>query len=157
MPQEFVKPDLESISTLLQMFLGDGVSVADGDPSDLSDRFVATYVNDSNDLVALCACDLPFVAYTGAALSMVPAGVANDAIASQSITDVMADNFHEVMNICSTLMMSDSSSHLRLDKTLVPESSADPISKLQEGAEQSTAFSVDIPGYGNGSVAFLIA
>ena len=157
MSQNFVMPDVRSVATLLKMFLGEDLVVTDHESTDLSSHHVATYINDSDDLVALCACDYPFVAYTGAALSMVPAAIANEAVADQKLTDAMVDNFHEVMNICSKLLMSNTSSHLRLDKTLNPDQSAGSISTLQESSCQSLAFSIDIPGYGTGSVTFLVS
>lgn len=65
-------------------------------------------------------------------------------------------NFYEVMNICSKLMMSDSSAHLRLKDIVQPSASADEISAL---AESGTAlgFNVDIPRYGKGTLNFLVS
>ncbi len=59
--------------------------------------------------VAICVCGLEFEAYSGAALFMIPADAANEMIAGQSVTDAILDNFYEVMNICSKLLMSDPS------------------------------------------------
>jgi len=156
MSKDFVKPDVASVTSLLQMFLGEELVVTGNDSPEFTGRYVATYVDDNDALVALCACDIPFVAYTGAALSMVPVGAAEDAIASKDITPVMVDNFHEVMNICSKLMMSDTSAHLRLDKALTPEQSADSISTLQEKAGELCGFDVKVPGYGDGSLTFML-
>ena len=60
------------------------------------------------------------------------------------------------MNICSKLLMSDSSAHLRLDKTLDPGAANDAVASL-EGASEKVAFSVDIPRYGSGTLTFLIS
>ncbi len=111
--------------------------------------------DDDDKLVALCVCDKEFVAYSGAALSMIPADVANEMISGNSVTEAMIGNFYEVMNICSKLLMSDSSAHLRLDKTLVPEDSAETVSALKESA-QVIGFNVEIPKYGVGGLTFLV-
>ena len=156
MSRDFVIPTQQAISSLLMMFFGDGLKVTEIDSTDLSDRHVATFVSDEDRLVALCACDRPFVVYAGAALSMIPADVANEMVVSGAPSEAILGNFHEVMNICSKLLMSDGSAHLRLDETLPPEQSAEVITNLEENSAQALAFGVDIPGYGNGSLTFLI-
>ena len=127
----------------------------DSTSTNLSDSYVATYVDREDKLVAICACDRPFVTYSGAALSMIPATVANEMIEGAELTDAFVANFHEVMNICAKLMMSDDSAHLKLQKTLSPAESADAISSLTEG--QSCTFTLDIPQYGKGALSFFIA
>lgn len=156
MPRDFVTPNPQTISSLLTMFFGDGLNVTEIEAADLSDRHVATFVSDEGELVALCACDRPLVAYAGAALSMIPADVANAMVVGGDLTEAILGNFHEVMNICSKLLMSDGSAHLRLDKTLSPEQSAEVITNLEENSAQVVAFGIDIPGYGKGSLTFLI-
>ncbi len=137
------------------MIFGAELDVSDSEAQDLSNHYVATFVSDEDQLVAFCACDKEFVAYSGAALSMIPADVANEMISGNAVTEVMIENFYEVMNICSKLLMSDSSAHLRLDKTLSPEDSAGPVAALQESAH-ITGFGVDIPRYGKGRLIFAV-
>ena len=67
-------------------------------------------------------------------VTALPADVANEMIAGNAVTEAIVGNFYEVMNISSKLMMSDSSAHLRLDKTLNPKQSAEAIAALQESA-----------------------
>jgi len=112
-------------------------------------------VIDDDQLVALCACDKEFVAYSGAALSMIAADVANDMISGNAVTEAMVDNFFEVMNICSKLLMSDSSAHLRLDRTLNSHHSAEAIAALQESANIA-GFGIGMPNYGKGTLTFVV-
>ena len=51
--------------------------------------------------------------------------------------------------------MSDSSAHLRLDKTLDPGAGDDALAAL-EGSAVKVAFRLDIPNYGSGTLTFLI-
>ena len=155
MSANYVIPSPQSVSKLLSMIFGVELDVSKCEPPELSSQHVASFVNDDDQLVALCACDKEFVAYSGAALSMIPADVANEMISGNAVTEAMVDNFNEVMNICSNLMMSDSSAHLRLDKTLSPEQSAEAIAALQESG-QVTGFGVDIPRYGKGTLTFVV-
>lgn len=155
MSTSYLMPTCQSITAILEMVFGSGLSVQEGAAPGAAECFAATYVNREDNLVALCLCDLPFVAYSGASLSMIPAGVAKEMIASRDLSKAFVDNFHEVMNICSKLMMSDHSAHLRLMKTLSPVESGGAITSLAEN--QSCSFVVDIPQYGQGALTFLIA
>lgn len=155
MSTSYILPDTAAIASLLEMIFGEGVGVTDQGTPDLSGKHLATFLNDEDELVAVCAGDKPFVAYSGAALSMIPADVANEMV-DGAITDTVADNFHEVMNIFSKLMMSETSAHLRLEKILQPDQTSGPISAL-EGTATPLAFDIDIPKYGKGNLALLIA
>lgn len=156
MSSNYVIPTEKSVASLLAMIFGDGLGVNDGDAADLNSQHVATFIDDEDKLVAICACDKEFVAYSGAALSMIPADVANEMISGNSISEALVGNFYEVMNICSKLLMSDSSAHLRLDKTLDPGAANDAVASLEAAAEK-VAFSVNIPSYGSGTLTFLIS
>jgi len=136
------------------MIFGDDLSASGCESPAPDGKYVATFLSDDDQLVALCVCDKEFVAYSGAALSMIPADVAKEMIAGNAVTDAMVDNFYEVMNICSKLLMSESGAHLRLGKTLSPDQSADPIAAMKES--QTAAFVVDIPRYGKGTLTFVI-
>lgn len=147
-------PTPQTVSSLLAMIFGDDLSASKCDSPALDGQYVATFLSDDDQLVALCVCDKEFVAYSGAALSMIPADVAKEMISGNAVTDAMVDNFHEVMNICSKLLMSDSSAHLRLGKTLSPDQSAEAIAAMKES--HTAAFGVDIPRYGKGTLTFVV-
>lgn len=155
MSTNYVIPTPQSVSSLLAMIFGGQPGVSDSQAPELSGQHVATFIDDDDKLVALCACDKQFVAYSGAALSMIPADVANEMIAGNSVTEAMIGNFYEVMNICSKLLMSDTSAHLRLDKTLEPDQSQEAIATLKD-AGQVKSFGIDIPQYGKGMLTFVI-
>ena len=52
--------------------------------------------------------------------------------------------------------MSDDSPHLRLHETLAPDSATDTVTAA-ESFPNLASFSIDIPKYGSGNVAFRIA
>lgn len=155
MSTKFVIPTIKSISSLLGMIFGAELGVSDSEPADASSQYVAAFVSDEGQLVAICACDKSFVAYAAAALSMIPADMANEMISGNDLTEAIVGNFHEVMNICSKLLMSDSSAHLRLENVLTPGQSAEAIAALGDSV-QTVGFGVDIPRYGKGALTFLV-
>ena len=152
---QFVTPKADEVVNLLGMILGDGLEISESEAIDLSNKHTATFLDDNDELVAVCCCDVPFVAYSGAALSMIPSAAADEMIKDQELTEAISDNFYEVMNICSKLLMSDTSAHLRLDKTLTPTEAAEAVASL-ESAEVKKSFELNIPDYGAGSIAFAI-
>lgn len=148
-------PDVDRVESMLKLFFGEGTEVASAPPPDKSQSFVATFISDTDELVAAIYCDPHFVAFSGAAFSMLPPAVAEEMVKENSYSDVVKANFHEVMNICSRLLMTDSSAHLRLDKTLMPDAGAAPLSEL-DGSAEVAAFQINIPGYGPGVVAAVV-
>lgn len=153
--QAYVSPTVESVLNMLKNFFGEDTSVCEIMPSDLSDRHVATFVSSSKCIVAVCACDAKFVAYSGAAFSMLPVDVANEMVRSREFSQVITANFHELMNIFSRLLMSEQSQYLRLDKTFSPDDGSKYVVELQAHGVLS-GFEISIPGYGSGHMAVLI-
>ena len=153
---DFVMPTAQDVLEMVNVFFGEDTSVSDATPADLSDRHVATFISSGENVVAILACDSKFVAYSGAAFSMLPVDVANEMVKSGDFSDVIKSNFHEVMNICSRLLMSDHSEHLRLDQTLSPGDGSNIVAEMRTNGALS-GFEIGIPGYGAGHIAVLIA
>ncbi|QQD17787.1 hypothetical protein I6N98_15810 [Spongiibacter nanhainus] len=149
---QLVKPTADAVEKMLEMLFGDGTEVASVDSASISASAAAKYVSDEDALVALCVCDAAFLAYSGAALSMMPKGGAEDMIADGDFSKTILENFYEVMNICSRLIMSDTSLHIRLDTTVVGDAVAEARSALSPS--QSIAFKISIPKYGDGQLTF---
>jgi len=149
-------PNAAALKSMLAMMFGDDLEVSKAPDGNPAGRFAATYVADGGEIVAICACDDAFVAYTGAALTMMPKDVADEMLKDGNFSDVVLGNFHEIMNICSRLLMSDSSPHLRLDKTLSPADAEKPIAQLAGGA-RAEHFALSVPRYGQGSLSFMTA
>jgi len=153
----FLVPTSETVSDLLKMLYGDDLSSSDCNVDDMLPYRVATFVDDENNVVAAVACDIEFVVYSGAALSMIPSGGADDMISDKEATSSVLDNFHEVMNIYSKLFMTETSAHLRLGKILEAADAADSVSVQALNATATTVgFDVSIPEYGSGKMMTIV-
>jgi len=151
-------PDPKLVRELLGM-LFDGLVVKTGAKLEVSAKstgWAAVYVTDDGKPVALCACDLAFAANSGAALSMLPPGVAKDSIKTGQLTETMLANLGEVMNICTRLVLHEGTPHVRLNAVC-------PIAKLPPaGMAIATApkaridFEVTLGKYGNGMLTALV-
>ncbi|CAA0091208.1 Uncharacterised protein [Zhongshania aliphaticivorans] len=155
MSNKIIVPSQSSVSEMLSMLYGVEVDVDEVSSVNFSGVFIATFINDDGGTVAFCAADPSFVAYSGAALSMMPAGGAEDMIESGEFSKTSIDNFYEVINVCSRLLMSDSSMHLKLDKVLSPAEGEVVVNDFT--ASTTVGFSLKIPRYGVGKMAFCIS
>lgn len=150
-------PDANKVRTMLGL-LFDGLEVKPGKKTDLSPAsgaWVALYVGDDGKPLALCAADALLAASAGAALSMLPPAVAKDAAKSKDLTDVMVGNLQEIMNICSRLVMTDTSPHLKLEKVYPSKSLPPSVTGVMTGAQGRIDFELNVPKYGPGTLSVL--
>ena len=154
----YVTPKDVDVKAMLAMLLGDNLEVKPAPGAlDTSKGLYALYVDDTDAPVAACVCDPAFAAYAGGALSMLPPGGAEDAAKSGELSDVMVDNTYEVMNICSRLLMTDSTPHLRLQKLYkdmgeIPEGGRSVVTKPSKRVD----FDLKVPRYGSGRLSLLL-
>jgi hypothetical protein len=145
-------PDIAQVKDLLGM-LFDGLSVKLGPKLDVSQKatnYIGVYVSDDGTPVALCGCDMAFAANSGAALSMLPPNVAKEAVKDKELTPVMLANLHEVMNICTRLMLHDDSPHLKLRELCVQSALPPPAAAILAAAKGRIDFEIGIGKYAPG-------
>ena len=153
-------PNVKAMTKTVAMLFGDDVKVAAGKPLDTkpgSGNLIAMYVDDADKPVAAVLCDIPFAAYAGCALSMLPAGAAKDAIKTKKLEQTMLDNLYEIMNIVSTMLMDEHTPHLKLT-TLYPDLGklpADAKAMLTAAAKNHADFIITVPRYGAGGLSLL--
>ena len=150
-------PDAARVKDILGMVF-DGLSVKPGAKLDTSPKgssYFGVYVLDQGTPAALCGCDIAFAAHTGSALSMLPAGTAREAIKAKSLTPVMLANLHEVMNICTRLILRDESPHLRLRQVAAATALPPDAAALLSSAKRRVDLEVDVAKYGPGLLCVL--
>ena len=147
--------DLKHILSMLYQ----GLDVKAGEPLDLSSPLVhfGVYVDDEDNPVALAASDLSFAVYSSCAMTMVPAPVAEEAIKSGVLEDMMKDNLGEVMNILSRLFMLGSTTHLRFTEVLSVAELPEAAAQILTNTAKQTWLEVEVPRYGTGVIGFLIS
>ena len=150
MSTDFRKPDVTELVNMMDMILGDeSAAVVSGGFNADSVNYSARYVNDVGDLVATCRVALPTAAALGCALSMIPPGAAEAMVEDNELTQTATENLYEVMNMFSSLLMDDKSSHLKLvEVTAANDASI-------EGA--ACEFTIELGKYGKGHLLFNVA
>jgi hypothetical protein len=155
MATRYPLPDAAKVKLMLGL-LYDGLEVKPGKKFEVapaSGSWVGLYVADDGAAVAACVADLGFATNSSAALSMLPPAVAKDAAKTKELTEVMVGNLREIMNICTRLLMDDSSAHLRLE-SVYPSKSLPPAAAQLLGALKGRVdFELTVPKYGPGTLA----
>lgn len=153
-------PTPQQVKDLLEGVLGREASLAPAAPfapGPATPASVAVYVDDALRITALIACDLAFSAYAGAALGLVPAAGAELAVTEGALSETLAENLYEVLNIAASTFNTPGHTHLRLH-ALHPAGAPLPAAvraqALTLGRREDLA--VDIAGYGSGRISVVL-
>jgi two-component system, chemotaxis family, chemotaxis protein CheY len=153
-------PRPPQIAAVLRALLRRAVTAAPVGPVPLQATprsWVVEYTRtDDNSVIAYAVCDLALAARVGAALSLIPAGPANEAIASGQLADTLFENFREVLNVLTQLFESSGRFRVCLHRIhkpgeALPPQLADHLSK----PKSRTDVAVDVSGYGKGALTLL--
>lgn len=145
---KYKKPDAKQFTDMLQMFVGPAAEAQDASAVTASDfSHTAIYIDGTGETVATCCVALPTAAALGCSLSMIPPGGAEGMVEDSELSAMATDNLYEVMNILSSLLMSDSTSHLKLSKVVTG-------SDARIAGEAEEAYTLDLGAYGKGELVF---
>jgi hypothetical protein len=150
-------PDGTRVKTMLGM-LFDGLDVKPGqklDTTPAGGAYFAVFIADDGKPVALCGCDTQFAAYASGALSMLPPGIAQEAAKTKQLTEVMLANLHEIMNICTRLLLTDASPHLKLAQIHPAKSLPADAAAVVGGAKGRVDFDIGVAKYGRGTLSVM--
>lgn len=153
-------PQPKQLRDLLADLLGRDVTLSPATPfapAPDTAASIAVYVDDQLRISALILCDLAFSAHAGAAIGLIPVGGAQAAIDDRKITDAMAENLYEVLNIAASMFNVAGAEHLRLHALHPAGPPLDPqlrISALTLGRRED--LTIDIAGYGTGAVSVVL-
>lgn len=142
-----ILPTLDNVQKLMQCLLGNGVQAKQSvtGPDTAKPYVLASYVDDNDQVRRILTCDLGLANSLGAAISMIPAGLAVDSTKAGSVPDNIKGNLHEVLNVCVNLFTEVSRERLTLkDMKVCPAGEAAP------AVAQSAKFNVAIPKYPGG-------
>lgn len=151
-------PTEEQVHELLFGLLGRDVQLAlGGKIRSKNGGSVAVYVDDEDQVAAVGISDVPFAAYCGAALALLPARVAHAATETGRLDGELQENYREVANIAASLFCTDAGAHVRLQDTheLSPDLPDDVMAVLRKPRKR-VVFTVDVADYGRGKVAFAV-
>ena len=153
-------PPAKAVRDLLLDLLGRNVDVAPGDPyaPEGGERAtLAVYVDDAMRTRAVAVADLPFSAYAGAAIGLVPAGGAEAAIEDRALSTAIEENLYEVLNICAALLNAEGAPHVKLYGMYGP-GTVPPVdvSGFARTIGRRLDLQVTVTGYGAGRLSLVL-
>jgi hypothetical protein len=155
------RPEAEAVQSLFAGLLGRRVVVRSSEPLRLKSvdpRTVAEYVTDDGCVQALCVCDIDLACHSGAALSMIPTGVALQGIRRHELEENLSDNFREIMNVLASLLNATGSPHLVFRSLFLPKQEvSDEVKSLLLEPPTRVDLEIEIDGYGGGKATLVIA
>ncbi len=154
-------PEPEDVRELLVALLAREVLVDLGASAELhegSAAAVGVYVTDREHVASLVLVDGPLACRAGAALSMLPAAVADESIGEGGVPANLLDNTGEVLNVLARLLNSERTAHVRLRAVRpLPADLGHEAAALLASPADRRSFTVDIDGYGPGTATVLVA
>jgi hypothetical protein len=153
-------PTPKDVKEQLSGLLGREVSLSPTtpmSPGSTSSKTVAVYVDDRLTVRAVIACDLPFSAYAGAAIGLVPPTGAEAAIEAGTLDETLSENLYEVLNVMAAAFNAEGAVHVKL-LDVHPAGGRIPaavhIRLVPLGRRED--FTVDIAGYGTGRFSVVV-
>lgn len=149
-------PDLQSIKNVLTDLIGKDVQIKEGPQTRLPPTapfVLALYKSPATKTAVAALCDLPFATYGGAALSMIPKGAAEESLRSGKLSDMLAENFHEILNVLTTTLNHSGAERYALSQVILPpEKLAAPITKGLATSRERRNAEISIEKYGSGQL-----
>lgn len=152
-----VVPTVNNVQQIFEGLCGDEAEVTQGEMLSAENALAAMYINNDGAPVGVVLFDMPFAAYAGAYLSLVPKEGAQDVVDDGVLFSPIKENVNEVMNICSRLLMDEHTPHIRFKQVFEKASQlpAEAKNVLDNGPGRGS-FMVKIPGYGNGRLSVIV-
>ncbi len=119
-------------------------------------KVISTYSDIEGNLRFAIQCELALANSLGAALTMIPAGGAEDATSEGVVPDNIADNVREILNICSTVFADFHEQRIVLDQMITPGQQLDEELANRIGdAKPLCQMKYQINGYQSGEMQLL--
>jgi hypothetical protein len=153
-------PAAKDVRDMISGLVGKDVTVSPGVPVTPEPNrpvTVAIYTAPDMSVNALCVMDLGASAYTAAALALLPAGGAQDAVEEdKELSPLLLEALHEVVNVLSALFNTPGAPHSKLNK-LVADSEDVPgdIAGMLAGFNRLD-LTIEVPGYGKGGLSLVL-
>jgi hypothetical protein len=126
-------------------------------PGERTPSSVALYVDDDDRRRAVLACDLDLSVRAAAALGLVPQRHAEVSIRGGSLTEALAENLHEVMDVAARLFNDEGGTPVRLDAVHAAGwSLPDDVRAAALTLGRREDLALDIGGYGPGRLSAVL-
>jgi hypothetical protein len=159
MIQTVALPSPEYVARLLGGLLDKEVAVGKRElaaPTPQAPALIGVYVTDDGEVACLCILELGLAAFAGAALSLIPARSAQESIKAGQLSEAIADNSYEILNVGARLFNSPRTPHVTLRSAYrAPGMLPSEVTRVMSGPVGRLDLEVEIPDYGAGKMWLL--
>ncbi len=153
-------PEVEDIREVLHGLLGRDITAAKVAPSGMKidDRLVVgLYEREDGKVGGLVIAELAVAAYSGAALSLLPVGVANESIEDGTIEDSLLENFQEVLNVGVRWFTAKGNPRVVLSEVYPPGARLpDDVRRTMAAPADRLEVLIEVAGYGEGRMRLFV-
>ena len=141
------------VKKTLDPLFGKDIGLKESKPLKVDNKIViGSYINGEGKITGAVVMDYACACYTAAALSMMPADVANECITKGDIEEGLRDNLYEVLNIGVSFFSDGTTPDMRISEMLIdPSEIPDDVQNVFKNAYTDLHIEMDIPGYGVGT------
>ncbi len=151
-------PESKDVRDVLVGLLFRDVTLTSGRPLKLdAGTTLAEYVDDLDRVVAVGVVDLSLAARGGAAIGLMPPGLANDCVRDKDLTPVLLDNVAEIFSVLASVFNHEGHPHVRRGQVYGPGHLPPvEVSELAQALMGRRDFSIEVAGYGSGKLALVV-
>jgi hypothetical protein len=123
------------------------------EPTFSKSAVIAAYTDSNEQVVGLMLCSISAAAYLGAALSLLPKPVAEDAIKKNALDEALLENFKEVANICTSLFAEQLGGRAHMQAVINKATTIPANYKAFTTSPHRVDVSIEVPNYGPGVIS----
>lgn len=152
-------PEPDQIRELMYGLLGRDITVSRETAASIpldAKYVVGLYEREDGKIGGLVVADIEIAAYAGAALSLLPVGVAKESIQDGAIEDALLENFQEVLNVGVQWFTAKGNPRVRLAEVFPPGSKLpDDVKLVMAAPNDRLDVDAEVAGYGKGRIRLL--
>ncbi|GAA0418736.1 hypothetical protein Aca07nite_05770 [Actinoplanes capillaceus] len=161
MSDVYVLPGSLAVRNLFEDLLGREVIVGPGEPigaEEVPTSSVAIFTDNRQQMYGVLALDLSLAANAGAALGLLPAGAAEDAIDDKELFPNLAENVFELCNIFTSLLNKEGARHVKLYQVIYPKQDLPADARqILLALGRRLDLTVEVTRYGKGKLSLALA
>jgi hypothetical protein len=156
-----VLPGSLAVRTLFEDLLGRDCPVHPAEPltpDDLPTATVAIYTDDAQQIYGVLGMELSLAASVGAALGLLPPGLAEDSIEEKTLFSNLAENVFELCNVLTSLLNREGAPHVKLYQVSYPGMALPTDARAHLLAlGRRVDVSIEVSRYGKGRLSLSLA
>jgi hypothetical protein len=152
-------PSPDDVRSVLNGLLGRDITVKSATPESIAidaKYVVGMYQREDAKIGGLVVADLSIAAYAGAALALIPVGMAKESISDGAIDEMLLENFQEVLNVGAQWFTGKASPRVALSETFPAGAKLpDDVRLVMAAPNERVDVEADVAGYGSGRIRLL--